>query len=183
MCRLMFRAFHKYLRSFTKSDWGLEDYPVKFVQQESNFSIPGVGEPLPWSAQIINWWLMVGVGDTKEAALGNLTRNFNDYKRQHASLPRPGTPVLLQFAPFYEISLYDSLARDFFQKILDRNYDDIFISDESSLWDFLFPEEYAEVIELIKQTYQVDISDIRTGSFVEIFRRIYQRSPNFTPPE
>jgi hypothetical protein len=183
MWRLMFRAFHKYLLSFTKSDWGLEDYPVTFVQQESNVSILGLGEPLPWSAQIINWWLMVGMGDTKEAALRNLTRNFNDYKRQHASLPRPGTPVLLQFASFYEISLYDSLACDFFQKILERNYDDVFISDESSLWDFLFPEDYADVIELIKQTYQVDVSDIRTGSFVEIFRRIYQSSPNFTPPD
>jgi hypothetical protein len=63
------------------------------------------------------------------------------------------------------------------------DYDYIFISDESSLWDFPDPEDGVDVFELIKQTYQVDVSDIRTGDLVQIFRRIYQSSPNYAPPD
>jgi hypothetical protein len=45
---------------------------------------------IPWSAQIINWWQMDGLGDTKEAAFADLKAKLQTVKEEKGSLPRPG---------------------------------------------------------------------------------------------
>jgi hypothetical protein len=62
------------------------------------------------------------------------------------------------------------LARDFFRRILSRDFDKCFISDKSSIWDF--PEADEHVYERIQQVYKIDVSDIKSGGFVEIFERL-----------
>jgi hypothetical protein len=46
---------------------------------------------------------------------------------------RPGTGLPTEFAPTYRIEEPPDLARDFFRRVLDMNYDECFISNASSL--------------------------------------------------
>jgi hypothetical protein len=165
-------AFLKFLASFFKPDWQLADYPIRVRQQDPHAPGMGLYLPEPWIAQIVNWWQMIGSGNTKEEALSSLQRNFDEYKQENGSLPRPGMPVRLEFALTGEIDQHIPLARDFFQRILNMNYDDCFVSDQSSLWDFPDTEDTAAVFARIRLAYGVDVSDIFSGNLARIFKRI-----------
>jgi hypothetical protein len=152
------------LLSFSKSDWQLKDYPVRFRHQPAN-------NP-EWIAQIINWHVF-GFGSTKEAAYADLQENFAKIKTRH----RPGTRVPIQFASTKGIEAHEAIARDFFRKILSRNIDACFISDSSSLYDLCpTPNDtlkfQEEMNEKIYQTYNCEVSDIRDGNLLKIFERI-----------
>lgn len=128
---------------------------------------------MEFNAQIVNWRLMFGFGDSKEMALADLKNNFDKFKMKN-KLPRPGTkvPIKVEFASTREIENYDFIAADFFRKVLRMNYYDCFISDESSLWDFHDKETNEHLSEKIREIYEVDVSDIESGNLVEIFKRI-----------
>jgi len=80
------RSYYKYLLSFSKNDWELEDYPIRYKEQD----IEDPSEPL-WTAQIIKWWNITGVGESKNEAFENLRSNLNAVKKFRSDLPRPGT--------------------------------------------------------------------------------------------
>lgn len=83
---------------------------------------------------------------------------------------------------------YDGIARDFLQKIFKINYDECFISDESSLADFSgcgMPEEYdtkdltmeqyyalgnVVMVRTINENYGVDVDP--HDLLVDVFERI-----------
>ncbi|MCT1400844.1 hypothetical protein M4D81_17565 [Paenibacillus sp. p3-SID867] len=56
------KRMYKFLFSFTKNKWDLQDYPIEFRQQQildlsdSNLTM------YPWEARIINWYWMNGDG-------------------------------------------------------------------------------------------------------------------------
>lgn len=176
MLQLKIIAVFKYMTSFFKGDLKLADYPIRLKQQNVNTQAIGQFNSAAWCAQIVNWWQMAGTGATKEEALADLNQNFNEYKSRHGRAPRPGTLVPIQFAPADDIDKYSSIARDFFQKILSMNFDECFVSDLSSLWDFPKTSDEELVFELIKQTYNVDVSDIKTGNLTQIFKRLHEFS-------
>jgi len=169
-------AVFKYMLSFLKKDWKLSDYPIRLRQQDVNVGVIGDSKVPAWVAQIVDWWVMSGTGDTKEQALAALDQNFNEYKSRHNKAPRPGAHVPLQFAPTDGIEKYSSIACDFFSKILQMDFDVCFVSDESSLWDFPNTDDKERVFEFIEQTYNVDVSNIHTGNLVQIFKRIHERT-------
>lgn len=168
----------KYPAAFFKSEWTLKDYLLRIRHQDENIPAIGSLKPVAWHVQIVGWWHMAGYGDTRAEALANLAEHFKDYTGTHGAAPRPGTPVPIDSAPTTEIDKYEFIARDFLGKILEVDYDRTFISNDSSLWDFLivFPSTLDEVnvFEHIKQTYQVDVSDIESGNLVQIFKRIQE---------
>jgi len=135
---LQIKAAIKYLLSFAKSDWKASDYPVRFRYQDPEKSerSPGRLQPIPWVAQIINWWQMSGHGQTKQEAYGDLEKAIERLKESGKSLPRPGTGLPIEFASNIEISGYENIAQEFFHKVLDLDYRECWVSDESSLWDF-----------------------------------------------
>lgn len=160
--------------SLLKSEWDLDDYPIRIKYQKHNLSdFAGRLIPIPYIAQIINWWGMAGHGNTKDQALSDLRNKFNNYKERNR-LPRPGTkvPLKVEFASTNEIDQYDFIAVDFFKKVLAMSYYDCFISDESSLWDFHSEETNEYLFKKILEHYEVDVSDIESGNLVEIFKRI-----------
>ena len=174
---LHIKAGLKYLLSFTKDDWTVNDYPIcfrHFKASEENPS-PGRLQLIPWSAQIINWWQMDGHGDTKEAALADLAAKFQVRKDKGEPLPRPGTGLPLEFAPTEKVSLHWAIAEDFFRRILEMNYEECWISDESSLWDFHGEESNEHLHQKVWESYRVNISDIEDGNLVRIFERIENR--------
>ena len=172
------KTFIKYILSFFKADWELEDYPVRFRHSKAEGSSAGRRlTPVPWVAQVINWWLMFGHGQTKEEAYADLKRRFEEYKGRGEKLLRPGARrrPQIEFAPTVEIKQYEQIAVDFFEKVLGMNYYECFISDESSLWDFHGEETNEEYYRKIADVYGVDVSDIESGNLVQIFERIREQ--------
>jgi hypothetical protein len=171
---LQLQALIKYLASFARRDWQLEDYPVRISYQGSGgASLPNDRSQQPmWCAEILNWWTMLGTGDSRQAALADLRHNFEEYKRLYVELPRPGTRAPLLFAVMVEISRYETIAREYFRRVLDLDYEDCFVSDESRLEDFFGPEDY---VQKTQRVYGVDISDIQDGNLVDILKRLQER--------
>lgn len=169
------KVFSKYILSFLKTNWMLEDYPVRFRhfrvdESEARRRLT----PVPWMARVINWPLMFGHGQTKEEAYADLKRHFEEYKGERKTLPRPGTRVRpeIELAPTVEIEPYEPLAAEFFEKVLAMNYGECLVTDESSLWDFHGEETNEEYHRKIVEVYGVDVSDIESGNLVQIFKRI-----------
>jgi hypothetical protein len=166
----------KYVLSFFKSDWDVKDYPIRV----RHCTVPPYDPEdrliiLPWTVQVVNWPVTVGQGNTRGEAFADLRTRFERRKELGLGFPRPGRGLPIELAPTHRISEHPDLARDFFSKILDLNYDECFISDESSLWDFHVAENNDDVNEKVLLTYGVDISDIDTGNLADIFTRLVAR--------
>ena len=71
-----------------------------------------------------------------------------------------------------EVAKYESIALDFFEKILDMNLNDCLITDESSLWDFHSESSNDSFHDKILNVYGVDVSGIEKGNLAKIFQRI-----------
>src|SRR5215467_7558644 len=92
------RAWWKCFLSLFKRGWELSDYPVSARKQEVDPDYVGTRlKQHRYSAQIVNWWVLSGSGDTEEEALHDLRKNFSTTKAEKAKsgkkLPRPGTHV------------------------------------------------------------------------------------------
>jgi hypothetical protein len=173
------KSWLKYFLSFSKSDWKFGDYPIRAnYQKVDSTESQGRFTPIPWTAQIINWWGMFGHGNTKEEALSDLQNKFEKYKLTH-TLPRPGTKVPIEFASSTDIDQYEHIAARFFEKILEMDYYECLVTDESSLWDFHSDETNEKLNRKILDVNEVDVSDIENGNLVEIFKRIELLSNKF----
>ena len=170
------RAFIKYLLSFIKSEWGFYDYPIHVKKQNSKDAVVGKFELVKWIATISNWPQLFGGGETKEDAINMLKERFEEYKQKNKALPRPGVKVPLVFASTSAINRHKLIARHFFTQILNRDFNRCFISDKSSVWDF--PEADDQIYNRIQQIYGIDVSDIKSGNFVEIFERLSNAQQN-----
>jgi hypothetical protein len=166
----------KYVASFRKRRWTVDDYPVRM----RHFSVDptqdyGRLKPVEWSAQVINWVAMQGHGDTPEQARADLAARLVERTARGDKIPRPGTGLPIEFAAGHRIAEHPDLAKDFFQRILDLNYDECFISDQSSLGDFHMEESNDHLNEKVLLTYGVDVSDIVSGNLADIFTRLVSR--------
>jgi hypothetical protein len=115
---------------------------------------------------------MEGRGETREAALENLKICFLERKTRGKPFPRPGTGMPLEFASAEEIVKYEEFAKEFFPRILGLNFTDCFISDETSLWDFHNDDNNDALEQKIGLLYGVDVSDVKSGNLIAIFKRI-----------
>lgn len=169
-------VFIKYLLSFRKKEWDFEDYPVRTIKQNSNnkelpFNLEGF-ERVNWTARVKNWWMLFGSGDTKQEAVNDLRTRFEEYRQSGKPLPRPGVMVPIEIPEPLNLANHKPLAEDFFRRIIKMELDDCYITDGSSLWDFLLPKSNAELFRDIMLAYRVDVSDIEDGNLKQIFERI-----------
>ena len=169
------RAWWKWLLSLFKRDWKLSDYPIRVREQTIDPSYVGTRlKQQRYNAQIVNWWVISGGGDTKTEALRELQKNFATAKAERArgrkKLPRPGIHVEIEFASRERVNAHAELAEDFIRRVL--NLDWAFVSDESSLWDFHSSDDNKDLIEKINEVYGVDVSDIQSAKLWQIFDRI-----------
>lgn len=165
-------TFWKRVLSHTKTKWNIDDYPIRYRKQEGEPGLYNIGEIKPWIAQIINWWALAGVGDTKEEAYQDLKNNFHNYLKDNKA-PRPGTKVPLTFAESTEIDKLEDIAVDFFEKILDFNYYDCFITDGSTLTEFGMYDD--ETLEKINFTYSINLTELGDGNILRILTLIKDR--------
>jgi hypothetical protein len=166
------RAVRKFISSFGKRVWTVEDYPIVIRHRERSRHLGARFIHYPWSAHVINWWHMRGDAATMDLAIEDLRKKLSDHDPQE--LPRPGTgrPLEISYASQEQITKLEHIAEKFFPAILDMAYEDCLITDESSLWDFHGDETNDEYYRRILDQYTVDVSDIQSGNLVEILRRI-----------
>ncbi len=172
----------KFLLSFLKRNWSLEDYPVIVRKQRDSGQQPHKDGRLTlpsYYARIVNWTL-AGTGDTATDALKDLSKTFNLAREHRASMPRPGAHVPLEFASQERIAAYSSLADEFLQSVF--GVKGAWISDESSLWNFTSEDSLDRCHARIRSLYAVDVSDIQSGNLADIFERIAQSKMNQTDP-
>ena len=166
-------AWLKRVLSYRRTTWTIADYPVHLRRQDvGGIESSGRGKPIAWTAQVINWWQKAGHGDTKEEALTNLRNAFENFRNTHDRLPRPGTGAPVEFAPSHLIERHEALARDFLYRVLDLNYDECFLSDQSSLWDFHDGDSNEALHRKISDVYQIDVSDVEGARLGDIFEKI-----------
>jgi len=163
----------KRLLSYRKKDWDFGDYPVRYKKQPGNDSIGNKSEFKEWAAQIVNWPL-IGLGDTKAEAFGVLRDAFHTYKKSGEKLSRPGVPAPIRFAETTEIERLEVFAADFFAKILEYDFYDCFISDDSSVFDFNVEEK--EILEKINAAYQLLWVELGDGNIVRLLQAIKARN-------
>jgi hypothetical protein len=162
----------KFLLSFRKTNWSLEDYPILLSKQGN--SSQRLGETGRWtlpaySARIVNWALS-GSGDTAEEAMNSLAKAFNSACEKRPAMPRPGTRVPITFASQERIAAHSALTQEFLESVL--GHGEAWISDESSLWDFALGHSLDDYYTKIRSLYGVDVSDIPGGNLAEILERI-----------
>ena len=169
------RAGLKWFLSLFKRDWELYDYPIAIREHKIDPSYVGTRlKQHRYSAQIVNWWVVSGGGDTKSEALQELGKMFANMKanlaKDRKQLPRPGTYVPIEFASRERVDAHKALAEDFIRRVL--NLDWAWISDDSSLWDFHSSDDNQELITRIREVYGVDVSDIESAKLWQILDRI-----------
>ncbi len=156
------KALCKYALSYFKQDWDFSDYPLETWRNQNTKQ-----EGVEYIARFVNWLTFIESGSSREEAIENLRNKFLEYKKNNA-LPRPGSKVPIEFASSNRVEQYESIAVDFFDHIIELNFYDCFISDESSLYDFGLDDE--ETMQKIKQNYGIEPED---GLFlVDIFEKI-----------
>lgn len=167
MSRRSLNVLSKWLLSFTKRKWELDDYPVEIRMQRTDPTHVAVPK---YAARIVNWWALAGLGETECEARENLRKALSQ-QAQKRQLPRPGSKVPIQFASVEEISRFETLATDFFPAILGHDLSECFVSDESNLMDF--GGEWSNYCSRVLLRYKVDISDMEPGNLVRVFERIH----------
>lgn len=79
----------------------------------------------------------------------------------------------LEFASTEETQAHSETAQQFIESVLGFAADElVFISDESTLYDFDFINEVNIFEEKIKEVFGVDVSDIEDRNLLRIFQRI-----------
>lgn len=78
-----------------------------------------------------------------------------------------------------QIKKLDSIGKDFFSKIFKMSYNNVLITDESSIHDFDFEftgnkivHRTKSVLNRIKKVYGIDVSNIKSLLLKDIFKRI-----------
>jgi len=72
----------------------------------------------------------------------------------------------------------EEFAREFFAAILDFDYDECLVTDESFITDFDITE--AEADRRIRRHYGVDVSDLIHGPIIDVLETIPERRPHST---
>ncbi|MBL8998812.1 MAG: hypothetical protein JNL44_15975 [Gemmatimonadetes bacterium] len=176
-----FRRLSKYLASFFKSEWTLSDYPIRVRELPTPPALPPHShlKLARWNAQIVGWLTPQGLGDTRDEALADLAEAFQRRLASGKPLPRPGTARSdLEFAAVDRLTMVEYLAPRFFSEVLQVDYADCFVSDESSLWDFHSESDNEEYFERIAERYGVNVRDIESSRIVDILERIRLLSPS-----
>jgi len=163
------RAAYKYLMSFSKTDWQLEDYPVRVVSQTPSSDSAALP---PYCAQIINSWL-VGQGDNPTAALADLRKNL-ELARANGSLPRPGSRPKIWFASSDQIDRHGEFAYYFVEQI--ARVRPVFLSDETTLGDFFGDEEVEQAYRKIALLYGIDVREMTYEPLWRVIDAIHSKS-------
>ena len=83
----------------------------------------------------------------------------------------------IEFASTAGVDRFQTISEDFMQRIFNLEPGEYLITDESSLRDFtgLDEVELSDIQKRVLDLYGIDVSDIRSGNLLEIFKRIHSQ--------
>lgn len=98
-------------------------------------------------------------------------------EEEHLIQSGPFKGKKISFASTTGIDKYSEISEDFMKKIFDFELADYLITDKSSLYDFTSRDnmELTDIQDKIKEVYDLNVSDIKSGNLLEIFMRIDQK--------
>jgi hypothetical protein len=112
-----------------------------------------------WEVELLEFFALKAAGQTPEEALSELERLFVERQAYYAAtgkpMPIPGEACEEMFSSTARIDAQAALARDFFQKVLHLDYDDVFLHDATTLEEF---GELSSIRNRAFTVYGVDIS-------------------------
>jgi hypothetical protein len=115
------RRSWKWCRSFAKTGWELQDYPISIKRQELDLNLPARFTQHQYWARVLGWHIGAG-GASKAEALIALREQFakrkSDWLKKGRKLPRPGVHVPIEFAPRERVNAHTKLAEDFTHRVL-----------------------------------------------------------------
>jgi hypothetical protein len=180
------RARLAWAQSFFKPRWRFEDYPVDYIDQgECALNLPERLQHKRWRVDLINWYEVSGVGESKEAALADAKHKFGLLNASGEKMCRPGigpgsafpkNPAIV-FPENQEIDSYPELRDDFICRVLGLEW--AWVTDGSSLWDFHSSEDNSEMYLRIGEVYGVDVSDVPNANLTGIFAKIMNQIGTF----
>jgi hypothetical protein len=168
-----------------RNRWEFGDYPLLITND-----VDEQGNPVLFFAELVNWHGIGGFGHTVQEAIESLVLSFDSYRSKNITLPRPGTLFPRDYEPLKikgirfetreEISKYDDIAPEFYDRILCGYLKGIlFNSDITTLSAYEAHEDQAqakaqreEVIKRVLEIYGVDIRDIYDGPLYKIFELV-----------
>lgn len=100
---------------------------------------------------------------------------MKEYDRVISSGPFKGKRI--EFASTTGVGMFPEISEDFMKRIFDFEPGEYLITDESSLFDFtgLDEMEMVDIHKRIRDVYDLDVSDIKSGNLLEVFTRIQHR--------
>jgi predicted RNase H-like HicB family nuclease len=149
----------------------LEDYTLRITRREDWDS---------WEAELLEFFALKAAGQTREEAIQELERLFSErvayMEAAGKPLPVPGEEPEMMFSTSAQIDAQAAMARDFFQRVLDMNYDDVFVSDATRLEEF---GTFETLRTRIKSVYGVDIGPELERPLWMVLGQIRQLSHGF----
>jgi hypothetical protein len=91
--------------------------------------------------------------------------------------PITGKELHLELAPTAQIDAHANEAREFFTRVLDFDFDECLVTDESLICDFAPDVPLDELHARIVAAYRVDVSDPGHATIVDVLREIAKRRP------
>ena len=169
------RIATSWLASFLKAEWRPRDYPIRVREQ---FGVPPNSR---WSARVLNWPGLIGLGSTSDEARAALAANLQsiaDRRRESGqAMPRPGTGLPIEFASTARVSADPELLTDFVVNALGFGREDpVFVSDESSIGDFGDAERVAEIRDRIREHFGVAVDEPASALIADVLERIRARN-------
>ena len=157
--------------SYTKREWHLSDYPTLIRKN------PVDDLNQAWVASIVMWPGLIGVGATPELAMASLSEKFSLAKSKKiesgSRLQRPGVKVPIQFAPSDRIRARPDVTLHFIESVLGFGANEpVFMSDESSIYDFGDEERVEEIKNNIRQVYGEKIVMPESGFIADILEQV-----------
>jgi hypothetical protein len=156
-----------WLRSFFRSHWTLNDYPVSVRHQAEADADADAGRTTPRFVASVDGLFVIGFGETATAARADLEAKFAEFRKENP-LPRPGVQQPIRFASSSAVDAFGELRDDFIHRVLRLEW--AFISDGSSLDDFEdAADEHSDRIRLL---YGVDVDALPDRRIVTILAAI-----------
>lgn len=91
--------------------------------------------------------------------------------------PITGKELRFELAPTEQIEAHADEARDFFARVLNYDFDECLVTDESRICDFAPDVTLKELHARIVAAYRVDVSDLGHATIVDVLREIARRRP------
>jgi hypothetical protein len=146
----------------------LEDYTLRLSYRE-DWNV--------FEAELQEFFALKASADSEAEALSELRRLYAErvayLEAVGKPLPVPGEAPEELFSSTLRVDAEAALARDFFSRVLQLNYDDVFLNDATTLEEF---GDLETIRARVRALYAVDIGDERERPLWQVLHLIRRES-------